>query len=67
MMVTIATIVHDVLDERKLTLPQRRKISVLLNTSNCTDEDMSAMLVLVDALRLVSRRFRHLDRGYPVS
>ena len=50
MMVTISAIVHDVLDERILTLPQRRRISILLNASNCTDEDMSAMLVLVDAL-----------------
>ena len=49
-MVTISTIVNDVLDGRILTLPQRTKISVLLNSCDWTDEDMSALLVLVDAL-----------------
>ena len=49
-MSTISTIVDDVLDNCILTLPQRRKISLLLNSRNCTEEDMAAMLVLVDAL-----------------
>ena len=49
-MVSISTIVDNVLDTHILTLAQRSQISSLLNSSKCTDEDMTAMLQLVDAL-----------------
>ena len=49
-MVSISTIVDDVLDTHILTWAQRSQISSLLNSRQCTDEDMTAILQLVDAL-----------------
>ena len=49
-MVTISTIVDDALHTRTLTMAQRREISDLLNSSQCTDQDTTAMLLLIDAL-----------------
>ncbi len=49
-MATISTIVDDVLHTRTLTMAQRRELSDLLNSSQCTDKDATAMLLLIDAL-----------------
>ena len=49
-MVTISTIVDDILHTRTLTMAQRKDIGCLLNCSQCTEEDERAMLRLIDAL-----------------
>lgn len=47
---TISTVVNNVLDARILTPKQRNQLSFLLNYGHCSDEDMNALVVLVDAL-----------------
>lgn len=49
-MMTISTVVNNVLDARILTPKQRNQLSFLLNCGHCSDEDMNALVVLVDAL-----------------
>ena len=49
-MLTIPTVVNNVLDARVLTRAQRNQLSLLLNCGHCSDEDMNALVVLVDAL-----------------
>ena len=49
-MISISAIVDDVLETNILTCSQRRRISYLLNSSQCTDEDMTAIVQLVAAL-----------------
>ena len=49
-MATISTIVDDVLHTRTLTMAQRRELSDLLKSSQCSDKDATAMLLLIDAL-----------------